>query len=78
MTTNFSTKGGVVTREETYTKLMWHLREIQDAAAVMAHLHNTETNHMDQLLAKGWLGMSELFKMMQHQVTQLAQRKLSS
>ncbi len=70
------TIGGVATRSETYTKLLHHLIECQEMCAVMAHLHNTEDNKMDQLLAKGWLGMSELFKRMQHQVTELATGKL--
>ncbi len=72
------TIGGVATRSESYTKLLHHLIECQELCAVMAHLHNTEDNNMDKLLAKGWLGMSELFKRMQHQVTELAMGKLLS
>ncbi len=70
------TIGGVATRSESYTKLIHHLIECQELCAVMAHLHNTEDNNMDQLLAKGWLGMSELFKRMKGQVTELAMGKL--
>ena len=70
------TIGGVATRSESYTKLLHHLIECQELTAVMAHLHNTEDNKMDKLLAKGWLGMSELFKRMQGQVTELAMGKL--
>ncbi len=70
------TIGGLATRSESYTKLLHHLIECQELCAVMAHLHNTEGNNMDQLLAKGWLGMSELFKRMQGQVTELAMGKL--
>ena len=72
------TIGGVATRSETYTKLLHHLIEIQELCAVMAHLHNTEGNHVDETLAHGWLGMSELFKRMQDKVTQLAMGKLLS
>ena len=72
------TKGGLATRSESYTKLLHHLIECQELCAVMSHLHNTEDNNMDKLLAKGWLGMSELFKRMQHQVTELAMGKLLS
>ncbi len=72
------TIGGVATRSESYTKLLHHLIECQELCAVMAHLHNTEDNNMDHLLAKGWLGMSELFKRIQHQVTELAMGKLLS
>ena len=74
--TNIPTIGGVATRGEVYRKLMDHLREIQDCAALLAHLHNTEGNDMDKLLAQGWLGISELFKMVQHRVTEMAMKKL--
>ncbi len=72
----YPTIGGVVTRGEAYTKLIYHMREAQELCAVMAHLHNTEGNHMDQLLAKGWLGMEELVKRLCHQLTALASKKL--
>jgi len=72
----YSTIGGVVTRGEAYSKLLHHLREAQDQANVMAHLHNTEGNDMDKLLAKGWLGMGELLNRMCWQVTELAKNKL--
>lgn len=70
------TIGGVATRGETYSKLLWHIRESQELAAVMAHLHNTEHNEMDKLLAKGWLGISELFDRLAAQVTNLAMSKM--
>lgn len=70
------TIGGVVTRGEVFTKLLDHIRECQDLAATMAHLHNTENNDMDKLLARGWLGMSEMFKLTAHQVIELAKNKL--
>lgn len=76
MSTNFSTIGGVVTRGETYSKLLWHLQEAQDMCAVMSHLHSTEDNHMDKLLAKGWLGIAENMKRMQGIVTEMAMNKL--
>lgn len=72
----YSTIGGVATRGEAYSKLIHHLREAQDQAAVLAHLHNTEDNHMDRLLAKGWLGIEEMLKMMVRNVTTLAQGRL--
>lgn len=70
------TIGGRASRSETYTKLLHHLIEIQELCAVMCHLHQTEDNQMDLLLAKGWLGMSEMFKRIQKQVTDLAMGKL--
>lgn len=74
--TNFSTIGGQVTRGETYMKLLDHLREAQDCCATLSHLHNTEDNDMDKLLARGWLGVAEMMRMMQHKVTEMAQNKL--
>ena len=72
----YPTIGGVVTRGEAYTKLLYHMREAQELCAVMAHLHNTESNQMDSLLAKGWLGMEQLVKRMCDQLTNLAMKKL--
>ena len=70
------TIGGVVTRGEVYAKLLYHVDEILDLTATMAHLHNTEGNDMDKLLARGWLGQHELFQRMRKQFTLLAQNKL--
>lgn len=70
------TIGGVATRGEAYTKLLYHLREAQELMCVMAHLHNTEGNSADATLAHGWLGMSELVKRLTDQMTKLAMRKL--
>jgi hypothetical protein len=72
----YETIGGQVTRGETYAKIDHHLAEVEDLCAVMAHLHNTEGNHMDQLLAKGWLGTSGMFKKIRSQVQALAMGKL--
>jgi hypothetical protein len=72
----YETIGGQITRGELYAKIMDHLREIQDSCCMMAHLHNTEHNDMDKLLAKGWLGMAEMFRLVQFKVTKLAQNKL--
>lgn len=78
MTTNFSTKGGLVTRSETYIKLLHHLDEARDCCAVIAHLHKTEGTAKDDVLAMGWLGVAELMKRMRDKVTELAQGKLIS
>lgn len=76
MSEPFPTLGGVVTRGETYAKLMHHINESQNLAAVLAHLHQTEGTDMDRLLAKGWLGVSELFRVTGKKVTALAMNKL--
>lgn len=70
------TSGGTPSRSHTYAKIMDLLRQLQDQTAIMGHLHNTESNDMDKTLAKGWLGMSEMFKLIQHKVTELAMNKL--
>lgn len=72
----YETLAGVPTRGLTYAKLCDALHEAQDAAAMMAHLHQTEGNPTDSTLAHGWLGISELLKRMIHQVTLLAANKL--
>lgn len=72
----YETTAGIPTRGGTYAKLCDHLREAQDCAAMMAHLHNTEGNDTDKLLARGWLGVEELLKRLVHQVTKLAVNKL--
>lgn len=66
----------VPTRGELYVQLIEHLIKAQECAAMIGHLHNTEDHHNDKLLAKGWLGMSELLQKVQHQVTQIAQGRL--
>lgn len=71
----YSTSGGVPTRGEAYTKLMWHLREAADQAAVLSHLHNTEDSNLDKLVAKGWLGIHELLMRLVTQITKLAANK---
>ena len=71
----YSTFGGVPTRGEAYSKLMHHLHEAVDQAAVLSHLHNTEDSPMDKVMAKGWLGISELLLRMIAQITKLAMAK---
>ena len=71
----YSTSAGVPTRAEASRKLMHHIEEAQDQAAVLAHLHNTEDSEMDKLMAKGWLGISEMFKMTRWKITKLAANK---
>lgn len=68
----YETIGGQVTRGEAFAKLLDLQDQIIDQCAVMAHLHNTEGNDMDKLLAKGWLGMVELMQRMRWQLTELA------
>lgn len=75
MSSKYSTIGGQVTRGEGFAKLLHHLNEAADQAAVLSHLHKTEVSDMDQLMAKGWLGVHELLLRMRHQITELAKNK---
>lgn len=71
----YPTTAGIVTRGDAFSKLMYHLREAQDMAAVIGHLYNTEDDNMSKLLAKGWYGISELIKMMILRITEMAKRQ---
>jgi hypothetical protein len=71
----YSTFGGIPTRGEAFSKLIYHLNEAADQAAVLSHLHNTEDSNMDKLIAKGWLGVHELLLRMKIQITKLAMNK---
>ncbi len=71
-----TTVAGIPSRGIIYAKIMDLLRDLEESYALMAHLHNTESNEMDTLLAHGWLGMSELVKKQQIAVTALGMRKL--
>lgn len=75
MSEPFSTLGGVVTKDEAYRKLQYHLDEARNQALVIGHLHKTEDGNMDKLLAKGWYGVEEMLKMMQEQIRQIAMKR---
>lgn len=73
----YATVGGVVTKAETFAKLIHHLSEAADQAAVLSHLHNTEDSEMDKLIAKGWLGVHELLMRAKEQITKSAANKFN-
>ena len=56
------------TKGEEFSKLIEHLRKAQEACAMLAHLHADD----DSLMSRGWLGVEELLKRSQIQVTKLA------
>lgn len=62
----------IPTKGEEYAKLMEHLRYAQENAAMLAHLHADDS----RLTAQGWLAISEMFKLLQHKVTELATKGL--
>jgi hypothetical protein len=71
----YSTTGGTVTRGDAFSKLIHHLSEAADQAAVLSHLHNTEDSDMDKVIAKGWLGIHQLLLRTRTQITKLAMNK---
>ena len=71
----YATTAGVPTRGDAFSKLLYHLREAADQAAVLSHLANTEDGQMDKLMAKGWLGVHELILRMVTQITKMAMAK---
>jgi hypothetical protein len=76
MATKFETSGGTVSRGLTYAKMLDHLREARDCAHVLGHLHHTEDNDMDKLLAKGWHGVGEMLALIERKITDMAMRKM--
>jgi len=64
----------VPTEGETYSQLMEYVRKAQESSAMMAHLRKANDDHVGAL---AWLAISENFKRMQHNLTQLAMRKMN-
>lgn len=73
----YDTIGGLPTPGLMYAKLLDHLREAQDCAAMLAHLQRTEDGVKDAALANGWLAIAELFRRTEITVTKLAQGRLN-
>ena len=71
----YSTTAGIPTRGDAFTKLIHHLNEAADQAALLSHLHSTEDSEMDKLTAKGWLGVHELLLRTRTQITKLEMNK---
>lgn len=66
----------VPTHSEVYVQLNECLRKAQEHSATLAHLCNTSSSPKAQAQAKGWLMVSETFKLIQFRVNNLAQGKL--
>lgn len=65
----------VPTRGEEYTKLMEWLHRAQESASMLAHLYRDDPS-TGRAMATGWLTISEGLKLMQKNVTDMAQRGL--
>ena len=61
------------TKNEVYERLQYHLRKAQEESATLAHLNNADGDAPGAILAKGWLNVSESFKLTQQIVMQLQQ-----
>jgi hypothetical protein len=68
-----TTAGGVPTSGESFAKMIHHIREAQEQAAVLAHLANAND---DRTMALGWLAVTEQLKRMCHNLTMMATRKM--
>lgn len=64
--------GGMPTQGQAYAKLIHHLREAQDTAALLAHLTRAQGSTKDHVMATGWLMVEDMLKRMCHNVTNLA------
>lgn len=64
------------THADIYVQLNECLRKAQEHAATLAHLCNTSSSDKDKAQAKGWLMVSETFRLIQFRVNLLAQGKL--
>lgn len=65
---------GIPTQGETYSRILEHLRLLQEESAMMAHLLQANDSTS---LALAWLAVSENFKKMQYQLTQLAMGRMN-
>lgn len=68
----------VPTHSETYVQLMEHITKAQEASAMLGHLVRADaSNRKNHAVADGWIAVSEMFKRIGYQVTQLAQNRLN-
>lgn len=67
----------VPTTGEAFAKLLHHMGEAQNQAAMLAHLHRAQANTgKDRALADGWIAVSEMLKRQIYQVTEIAKGHL--
>ena len=67
----------VPTQGEAFSKLIYHLDEMANQAATLAHLTRAQANTgKDRAMAEGWIAVTEMMKRMRFQITKLAQGKL--
>lgn len=76
MPSKYETRGGYVTRGETFSRLLDLTDQLADQTIVMSHLHQTEDTPRDRALAEGWRAMHLVMQMMRQRLIGLAQGNL--
>ncbi len=64
----YETQGGVPTKGLTFSKLVDHLRQAEECAYMLAHLHADES----EVMCAGWRACGDMFKLLIDRVTKLA------
>lgn len=68
---------GVPTQGEAFSKLLYHLDEMMNCAATIAHLTRAQSNAgKDRALADGWIAVGEMLKRMRFQLVEMAKGKM--
>lgn len=66
------------TRGELLEELRYHVNKAAEAAAKLGHLEVMgEYNRKDKAISDGWISMSMLFDRVLHQISALAQGRLT-
>ena len=67
----------VPTSGEAFAKLLYHLDEMMNQSATLAHLARAQANTgKDRAMADGWIAVTEMMKRVRFQVTKIAEGKL--
>lgn len=66
----------IPTVAEEYSKVLEHMRKLQESYYMLAHLVRAQGGSKDNAIADGWIACGELMKRLEHQVTKLAQGRL--
>lgn len=64
----WETLGGMPTKGMEFSQLIDNLRQAEEHASMLGHLHADES----ELMMHGWLGVAEMLKLMTVKVTELA------
>lgn len=75
---HYETIAGLPTQGLNYAKMLDLLRELQEATALQGHLVRAQSTGAakDNILADGWIVISENLKMMERFITQMAMGKV--